>query len=152
MIATDKRRRLCKILIFCCLAFIWGNSLLPGSASQTVSDGLKRFLGLPLSAGVQASGRDLIRKLAHFTEFAVLGWLFGWQVAMAGKKPAWALLLGAACACLDETIQIFTPNRGPGLADVLLDSFGVLAGITALHLGHTICKTIQKKHLEDQTQ
>lgn len=152
MIATDKRRRLCKVLILCCLAFIWGNSLLPGSASQAVSDGVKRLLGLPLSAGVQTSGRDLIRKAAHFTEYAALGWLLGWQGAMAGKRPRRAFLLGAVCACLDETIQIFAPNRGPGLADVLLDSFGVLAGITALHLGHTIYKTIQKKHLEDQEQ
>ena len=152
MTATDKRRRLCRALLICCLAFIWGNSLLPGSVSQAVSDGLKTLLGLPLSAGVLAGGRDLIRKAAHFTEYAVLGSLLGWQTAMAEKKPGWAFLLGAVCACVDETIQIFTPDRGPGLADVLLDSFGVLAGITALHLGHTIYKTIQKKHLEDQEQ
>ena len=152
MIATDKRRRLCRVLIICCLAFIWGNSMLPGSASQAVSDGLKTFLGLSLSAGVQAGGRDLIRKLAHLTEYAALGWLLGWETAMAGKKAGRAFLLGAICACVDEAIQIITPNRGPGLADVLLDSFGVLAGITALHLGHTIYKTIQKKHLEDQVK
>lgn len=152
MICSQKRLRLCRGLIVCCLAFIWGNSLLPGAISQAVSDGLKQLLGLPLSAGVQASGRDLVRKLAHFTEYAALGWLLGWRVAMAGKKPALALILGVLCACLDETIQIFAPDRGPGLADVLLDSFGVLAGILVLHLGHTVFKTIYKKHLEDQEQ
>lgn len=152
MIASDKRRRLCKVLILCCLTFIWGNSLLPGSVSLAVSDGLKRLLGLPLSTGVLIAGKDPLRKAAHFTEFAALGWLLGWQGAMAGKKARRAFLLGAACACVDEAIQLFAPNRGPGLADVLLDSLGVLAGITALHLGHTIYKTIRKKHLEDQEQ
>ena len=152
MICSQKRLRLCRGLIVCCLAFIWGNSLLPGAVSQAVSDGLKQLMGLPLSAGVQASGRDLVRKLAHFTEYAALGWLLGWRVAMGGKKPVLALILGALCACLDETIQIFAPDRGPGLADVLLDSFGVLAGILVLHLGHTVFKTIYKKHLEDQEQ
>lgn len=152
MICSQKRLRLCRGLIVCCLVFIWGNSLLPGAISQAVSDGLKQLMGLPLSAGVQASGRDLVRKLAHFTEYAALGWLLGWRVAMGGKKPVLALILGALCACLDETIQIFAPDRGPGLADVLLDSFGVLAGIFALHLGHTVFKTIYKKHLEDQEQ
>lgn len=152
MTCSQRRLRLCRGLIVCCLAFIWGNSLLPGAISQAVSDGLKQLLGLPLSAGVQASGRDLVRKLAHFTEYAALGWLLGWRVAMAEKKPALALILGALCACLDETIQIFAPDRGPGLADVLLDSFGVLAGILVLHLGHTVFKTIYKKHLEDQEQ
>lgn len=152
MIRGKKRLWLCRGLILACLAFIWGNSLIPGAASQALSDGLKRFFGLPLSAGVLHSGRDLVRKLAHLTEYAALGWLLGWHTAMEEKKPARALLLGAFCALLDEIIQMFTPNRGPALADVLLDSFGVLLGITALHLGHTIYKTIQKKHLEDQVK
>lgn len=150
MTRTKKRLLLCRVLIFCCLAFIWGNSLLPGSASQAISDGWKAFFGLSLSAGVLPSGRGLIRKLAHFTEFAALGWLLGWHGAMEGKKPRLAAWLGIAAACLDETIQLFTPNRGPSLADVTLDSFGVLAGIGVLHLGHTLFKTLHRNHFGGQ--
>lgn len=152
MISSKKRLWLCRGLICCCLAFIWGNSLVPGAVSQAISDGVKQLLGLSLTAGVQTSGLDLIRKLAHFTEFAALGWLLGWRMAMAGKNPALAQLVGTACACLDETIQIFTPDRGPGVKDVLLDSCGVLAGITLLHLGHTIFKTLQRNHFGGQNK
>lgn len=150
MIRSKTRLRWNAVLLAMVLGFIWGNSLLPGAVSQAVSDGLKTFLGLPLSTGVQASGRDLIRKLAHFSEFAALGWLLGWRMAMLGKKPRLAAILGVAAACIDEGIQIFTPNRGPGLNDVLLDSFGVLAGIAALHLGHTVFDSLKPKHIEGE--
>lgn len=150
MICSKKRLWLCRGLIVACLAFIWGNSMIPGSASQALSDGLKQFLGLSLSAGVMAGGRDLVRKLAHLTEYAALGWLLGWHGGMTGKKPRLSLLAGCLCAVADETIQCITPNRGPGLADVLLDSFGVFLGITALHLGHTLYITARDKKLEDQ--
>lgn len=146
MIVSKKRLWLCRGLILCCLAFIWGNSLIPGSGSQSLSDGLKRLLGLSLSLGVLPSGRDLVRKLAHLTEFAALGWLLGWHTAMEGKKPPRAWLWGTAAACLDEAIQIVTPNRGPGLADVLLDSFGVFLGILALHLIHALFCAHRRKH------
>lgn len=149
MICSKKRLWLCRGLIAACLAFIWGNSMIPGSASQALSDGLKQLLGLSLSAGVMAGGRDLVRKLAHLTEYAALGWLLGWHGGMTGKKRRFSLLAGCLCAVADETIQIITPNRGPGLGDVLLDSFGVFLGITALHLGHTLYTSLRKK-LEDQ--
>ena len=35
-------------------------------------------------------------------------------------------------ACIDETIQIFVPDRGPGILDVMLDTLGALIGILIL--------------------
>lgn len=139
MISTKKRLRLCAGLIVCNLIFIWGNSLLPGSVSGAISDGVKTLLsGLlpPSEAGLD--GGHLVRKLAHFTEFAVLGALLGWLFAMLGKGPLPAFAWGVAAACADETIQRFVPDRGPGLGDVALDSCGVAAGLVLLFLGHTL--------------
>ena len=55
---------------------------------------------------------------------------------MRQKRTHRPLLWGAAAACIDETIQVFVPGRGPGLRDVAIDCLGVLLGIVLLHLGH----------------
>ena len=44
MIRTQKRMRLCVTLTACCLAFIWGNSLMPGSVSGAISEFFERLL------------------------------------------------------------------------------------------------------------
>lgn len=141
MIRTDKRMRLCAALLLCNLAFIWGNSLLPGQVSGAISDFVKDLLsGLFDSTGEDSTGGFLIRKLAHFTEFACLGGLLLWYFGMLGKPKILAFLLGAGAACIDETIQIFVPERGPGIRDVGIDCAGVLMGMILLYLGHTYLK------------
>ena len=59
---------------------------------------------------------------------------------MRQKRTAFPLLWGIAAACIDETIQVFVPGRGPGLRDVAIDCLGVLLGIVLLHLGHRYLK------------
>ena len=138
MIRTEKRLRLCAALIVVNLCFIWGNSLLPGSVSGAISDAVKNllrwclsFLGLPPGGG---GGGGLLRKVAHFTEFACLGGLFTWLFSML-RRPAWlALGCGFLAACVDETIQIFVPDRGPSVFDVGIDTAGVAVGILLLLL------------------
>ncbi len=141
MIRTDKRLRICTALLFCNLAFIWGNSLLPGEVSGAFSDWVKNLLQFLFSQDPsEDSGGGLLRKLAHFTEFAALGFLLSWRFGMLRKGYLPAFLCGAAAACIDETIQMFVPERGPGILDVLLDCSGVLTGMLILYLGHTYCK------------
>ena len=151
MIRTDKRMRICIFLLVCNLAFIWGNSLLPAEVSQAFSDWVKRFLsGRPTPAPVPGSGPDLLRKAAHFLEFASLGFLLTWLMAML-QKPAWlSPLCGITAACIDETIQFFAPNRGPGIRDVLIDSSGVIFGMLILFLGHTYYQRLHNKHQSEE--
>ncbi len=141
MIRTDKRLRLCTALLICNLIFIWGNSLLPGEVSGAFSDWVKGLLE-SLIPGEESSptGGGLLRKLAHFTEFAALGLLLSWRLGMLQKDSRLALFWGAGAACVDESIQMFVPDRGPGLKDVAIDCCGVLAGMMVLHLGHTYFK------------
>ena len=136
MIRTKNRLGLCVALLAVNLVFIWGNSLLPGEVSGALSQWLKNLL-FP-GAGDASVGHGLLRKLAHFTEFACLGACLNWLHAMLGKKWWQALLWGFGAACLDETIQCFVPDRGPGMLDVAIDTAGVCVGIGLLVLGHTI--------------
>lgn len=141
MIRTEKRLRLCSALLAVILAFIWGNSLLPGELSGAFSDWVKRLLEalLPGESG-SPSGGGLLRKIAHFTEFAALGMCLTWRMAMLEKHPFRAVLLGASAACVDETIQRFVPDRGPSLFDVGIDTCGVITGMILLLIGHSLFK------------
>ena len=148
---TDKRLRLCIALLICNLVFIWGNSLLPGEISGAFSDWVKSILMKLLPLGPNpASGRGLLRKIAHFTEFAALGMCLGWFHGMLRKGKVRPFLWGVLAAAIDETIQCFVPDRGPAVKDVCIDSAGVLMGIILLWVGHDYFKKRSThKSLED---
>lgn len=127
---TSFRLRLCAALLAMNLLFIWGNSLLPGEVSGSISRWLRQLLGF-LEEQPDA-GHGILRKLAHFTEFACLGVLLRWLHAMLQKTLGTSLLCGIAAACIDEMIQCFVPQRGPGILDVAIDTAGVAAGAIIL--------------------
>ena len=110
MIATKKRLRLATALLIVNLAFIWGNSLLPGELSGALSQWLKELLHF--GGEDPSTGHGLLRKIAHFTEFACLGACLSWLLGMLKKSKWLPLLFGFLAACLDETIQVFVPDRG----------------------------------------
>ena len=149
MIRTEKRMRLCVVLLSCCLIFIWGNSLLPGEISGAISDFVKNILAAIFEQGKPEPENSgfLLRKLAHFTEFTMLGLCLRWLFGMLGKGMLVPFLWGGLAACVDETIQLFVPERGPSLRDVCIDSSGVLLGVILLTLGHHYC--CKKQTLEE---
>ncbi len=79
----------------------------------------------------------IIRKLAHFTEYAVLTTLgyWGWVKAM-GRSPQQslqiALFISILFAMTDEFHQRFVPGRTSLITDVLIDCLG--ASLAALAL------------------
>ena len=116
------------------LAFIWGNSLLPPEASWAVSEAVKSLLLalFPLGGGAGGEGTGLlgflVRKGAHFTEFALLGALLAArQRGLQGEKTL-PLLGGLLAALTDESIQYFT-GRTSSVFDVWLDFAGAAAGM-----------------------
>lgn len=116
------------------LVFIWGNSLLPASASGALSSWLHQWISAFSPGGGGAStGDGLLRKAAHFTEFALLGTVLLRLARLRGKTAsnaaALSIGLGFLAACLDELLQHFSPGRGPGFRDVCLDLAGVTAGV-----------------------
>ena len=140
MVRTKKRLWTCICLLALNLAFIWGNSLLPGHISGALSDWVKDILAALFSGDPEkpSVGGGLLRKLAHFTEFTCLGVLCSWLVRMLRQKPweLWLLPLaaGVTAAALDETIQLFVPDRGPAIKDVGIDTLGVILGIVIISL------------------
>lgn len=144
MIRTDRRLRLCAVWLILNLCFIWGNSLLPGEISGAFSDWVKSILEMLLPGdGTDAPGGGLLRKIAHFTEFASLGMCLFWLFSMLKKPGCYALLCGALAACMDETIQLFVPDRGPSLFDVGIDTCGVIAGMMLLQTGYYLWRRKQ---------
>ena len=148
---TETRLRLCITLLICNLIFIWGNSLLPGEVSGAFSDWVKSILA-QLFAGAPGgpSGGGLLRKIAHFTEFAALGMCLAWLHGMLQKGKVRPFFWGVLAAAVDETIQRFVPDRGPSIRDVYIDSAGVLTGIILLWAGyHFVKKKSTTSSLED---
>ena len=69
MLRNRKRMAVCITLLCVNLCFIWGNSLLPGEISGAISGWLRELLLGAAPEGPDV-GHGLLRKLAHFTEFA----------------------------------------------------------------------------------
>ena len=127
------KKRICLILICLNLAFIWGNSLIPGEISAAISDWLAALFR---GGDVQHGGSGMLRKLAHLSEFASLGFLLAWYAWMQGERGfhllCVSLLGGVLTACVDESIQLLSPERGPSLVDVWIDTCGVVIGLAML--------------------
>ncbi len=139
IVKTSGRLRLCVALLIVNLIFIWGNSLLPGELSGAISHWVKDVLFqiIPGRPG-DSDGHGLLRKMAHFTEFGCLGLCLSWLIRMVRQRKweYWILPLlgGFVVGCIDETIQCFVPDRGPGVRDVVIDTAGVLVGIALFSL------------------
>ena len=67
----------------------------------------------------------ILRKLAHATEYGILGAL----LLRALGRPALAALAAVAYAASDELHQHFVGGRHASPLDVAIDAVGVLAGI-----------------------
>lgn len=114
-----------------CLVLIWGNSCLTGDESGEISGGVMLWLSQNLPGLIQ--GEYVLRKLAHFTEFALLGFLLAGTARSFGLSRSIVPFFGIlVCACVDETIQVFVPGRGPSLIDVWIDFGGGCVGTAVL--------------------
>jgi len=121
--------------------------VLSASSAEFSAANTGSLIGSALSwlfPGIAAHQVDLIhgviRKLAHFTEYAILGglWFRGLTRSDLLRPPvaAWlALLISVLCAIVDETHQSFVPSRTASVRDVLLDSFGAFTAVVSSRLG-----------------
>ena len=153
MIRTSFRIRLCTALLVLNVIIIWGSSSLPGHISGAISGWLRDLIASWFGGGGEGdTGHGLLRKLGHFAEFSCLGIFLTWLLAMLKKPVALTLLCGFSVACMDEFIQCFVPNRGPGILDVLLDTAGVVFGLSVLLLGHAINQKRKNNKIMEETK
>lgn len=116
-LSQDKRKQhLLLGLTILTLAFIWGNSLMPATVSGAFSDWISRILSYILGGAVDTeSGHGILRKLAHGTEYLILG-IELWLLLRHALSRDWSLvgLCGVGAALVDETIQLFVEAaQGP---------------------------------------
>jgi VanZ family protein len=69
----------------------------------------------------------ILRKIAHLSEYAILGAL----LLRATKRPVVAILAGGLYAVSDEVHQHFVRGRHGAWYDVLIDTVGVTIGVLA---------------------
>lgn len=110
--------------------------MLPAQISAAISGWLRELIfGTGLGEAAKDTASFSLRKLAHFLEFASLGGLFTWLLAMLRKNHWYYPLIFGTLACLvDETIQGFVPGRAPMLFDVGVDVLGVSLGIAVVNV------------------
>ena len=124
------------ILSIVITVFIFENSLQTRAISRVRSGFFVELLRplLELFPGIPPRLYSrVIRKTAHFAEFAALGFcLTGFFFAFPGKKRQIRFLLPPAASLLaavaDESIQRLS-DRSAAAADVLLDCSGALCGV-----------------------
>lgn len=139
-----RKRRILTALTLITLCLIWGHSALGQDSSAAESGWLFEHIGglLRLIFGPEKATEHLLRKLAHFGEFFLLGaemHLLAAECGRTGIAAAFGVLLRCNfCAFLDETIQIFS-GRGPDIKDVWLDTFGSASGILITLLILSVC-------------
>lgn len=120
---------------------IWGNSLVPGTGSGSLSlsimEAVRGFLngmGLPY----EWVTNFVVRKCAHFTEYMVLGILATHAFDIECRRTFDVLLPTAVFLLLipsiDETIQLFVPGRAGMITDVIIDCCGAMTGVVLRYL------------------
>ena len=116
-------------LIFATVIFIFVQSMLPPEKSSAESDAFGEIIEeiIPSDTPTGEYIQTNLRKLAHFVEFALLGFEAALYVSLFMKRVFIALSYPFAIltAFVDESIQMFS-GRGPAIFDVWIDFFGFL--------------------------
>lgn len=134
-----------------CIAFIFSNSMKIATVSSASSgkvlalmQKVLRRLGHPALA--QRLTMHIVRKLAHFCEYTLEGFLLMLCMRVYTRRYVWhisvPMLGGVLTAMADETIQLFSPGRSSQVTDVWLDSAGVLAGILVALALMALCRLL----------
>lgn len=137
-------------LIAIVTAFIWGNSMLDaeksGNISKNVTEIVCEILGEKPDEVNMDKANFTVRKIAHFSEFLLLGVLYSLvKFKIDGKSFSLLIFLPLFCTLLtavaDEFIQSFT-GRGSMVSDVLIDFSGATVGTLS---AHTVCHILHKR-------
>ncbi len=133
-ITNNTRARVLFILFVSWIVLIFAASLMPGGASSNQSDALVEWLAPLLSRFPSITEPGFfIRKMAHLTEYLVLGALAAAQrMASVRARIIICAFSGPLTAVIDEhVVQAFlSVGRGPSWSDVGLDLLGYYIGLT----------------------
>ena len=119
-------------------AFSAQNSETSAGMSGRLTRTLLRLLGLRRGGAGFELAETLVRKGAHFLEYALLGFLARqFAATFPLRRPGGISAAGCLlCAAFDELHQRFVRGRAGMWQDVVLDMAGALAGILLAALLH----------------
>lgn len=139
------------VALIACIWFIFSNSMAVADVSSVSSgrvlqllQAVLRRLGHPALA--QRLTMHIVRKMAHFCEYTLEGFLIMLCMRVYTRRYvrhiSVPMLGGVLTAMADETIQIYSPGRSSQVTDVWLDSAGVLAGILIALVFMVLCRML----------
>lgn len=150
----------CWVLTVAWMVFIFLLSAQPAEESSAVSGGITETIVSIITPGFEElpeteqqalveAWHEPVRKLAHLTEYAILGCLLAASLYLTGI-PMKASALSAAAISLvyavsDEWHQSFVEERGPGVGDVFIDLAGAVLGVAVLLVLYLVVRRIYRK-------
>lgn len=141
------------LLVVLMILFIFSNSLVPATGSKELSSGFTMTIytlleQFQLSIDFELL-HHLIRKSAHFLEYALLGTFICWANSIKPLLPnkVFPLFCFLLIPLIDETIQLFVPGRSSEFGDMLIDASGMFVGylFTTLLLNYFVKKLNSRK-------
>jgi VanZ family protein len=111
-------------IVWMAVLFILSTTFFSAANTSMFIEPVLRWIFPSASMATITLMHSLIRKAAHFTNYAVLFWLL--IRGPLKQRPYLALTCCVIYAFLDEGHQIFAVGRGASLYDVALDSSGAL--------------------------
>ena len=147
------------ILLFGTFYIIFGFSSQNGEESGGISSRVTEFILEKSNTykNIEENRQDeifertekIIRKIAHFSIYALVGFLLMGLVSTFKLKEKnrilISLILGVLYATSDEIHQLFSPGRSAQITDVYIDTLGILVGIFVILL---VIKVFEKMKLQ----
>ena len=139
MMCNASWKRRITLLVVLTVAFIWGNSLMPGTVSGAISDWAGAVLSRIFGGEVDTMhGHGVLRKLAHGTEYLILG--VELCLLLRPEKPWSTLALsGVLTALLDELVWGLD---GDGNSDTIMEHIRKIRAKFAAHTLHNYIETV----------
>lgn len=153
------------ILLLCTFFIIFGFSSQNGEQSSGISRKVTEII-LKVSVNynqleeeekeiVLHRTESIIRKIAHFSIYTVVGFLLMGLLSTYKLKEKWRIIItiviGILYAISDEFHQSFSPGRSPKITDVYIDTLGIILGILLVILIRMIYKKIKTEYCKDVT-
>lgn len=100
----------------------------------------------------EAITEHMVRKFAHFTEFAGLGFLINTALyySIGKQKLPLGIAIGSSYAGTDEIHQIFVDGRSCQFTDWALDTAGIVTGAIIFLILNLIIRKIIEHKKEDK--
>ena len=141
------------IIVLLYIYFIFSNSMQVAEASNQASIKVTWFIVHLLERiGIYANFsvfHGFVRKLAHFSEFAGLGFLVTLALSICplfNSRFLNFLLFLIAIPVADETIQRFIAGRSSQMKDMIIDGSGFLSGGILGYLFVLVIKDLFQRH------